>query len=153
MTLYIIFPIHMNFLKKSFIENKEKMDCFMLPEFFWKEIHFLYCTGMFYLIRFSIFIICYLLIFLISVFIKIGLNIETSLGLIYILPDLFLFDILIKFMIKKGKIISLWWFVCFEYIMSCSGIFLSQDGIFQCFVDCSKKNLLSPAIVAAFGKC
>ena len=56
MTLYIIFPIHMNFLKKSFIENKKKMDCFMLPEFFWKEIHFLYCTGMFYLIRFSIFI-------------------------------------------------------------------------------------------------
>ena len=97
---------------------------------------------MFYLIRFSIFImICYLLIFLISILIKIGLNIiETSLGLIYIyLPDLFLFDILIKFMVKKDKIISLWWFVCFEYIMSCSGMFLSQDGIFQCFVECSKK--------------
>ena len=66
---------------------------------------------MFYLIRFSIFImICYLLIFLIFILIKIGLNIiETSLGLIYIyLPDLFLFDILIKFMVKKDKIISLW---------------------------------------------
>ena len=42
--------------------------------------------------------------------------------------------------------------ICVCCIMSCSQIFLSQDGIFQNSTGCNKKNFLLPTMVVTFGK-
>ena len=88
--------------------------------------------------------------------IKKGLVVETSLDLLYILPyyvylvhviyyfylnkiNLFISIPDHKFMINKKKHISV--VICVSWIMSCSDIFLSQDGVFQNSTGC-KKNFL-----------
>ena len=42
--------------------------------------------------------------------------------------------------------------ICVRCVMSCSEIFLSQDGVFQNSMCCNKKFFLLPAMVATFGK-
>ena len=112
-----------------------------------------------------------LLIFLISVLIKIRLVIETSLDLICILPYYFyLVHVIYYFYLTKTNLPIYFYsisqvydkqrqnyfsvVICVFCIMSCSGIFLSQDGVFQYFTACSKKNFLvtSYIIVPTFGK-
>ena len=97
---------------------------------------------------------------------KKGLIVETSLDLLYLailfllsscywllLSNqnqsfyLFQFHNPTKFMTKKKIFLS--GDLC---IMSCSQIFLSQDGIFQNSMGCNKKNFLLPTMVVTFGK-
>ena len=94
-----------------------------------------------------------------------GLVIETSLDLIYLLPSYFyLIHVIYYFYLSKISLSiyfysisqpSLWHRrkhfsvgICVCFMITCSEIFLSQDGVFQCSTGCNKNFFMSSTMVA-----